>query len=152
ARARSRPSSATRGRGSPSAPMPCRQHPMPRWSCDFPWPPTVRDARVPRVPIASLPRLASPRGLCSNPYRTVSPRMPARLFRGGDGMTTERPWLAQYPAGVPAEIDVDEFPSIPAVLEQSIRQFGDRPAFTNMGKSLTYGEVDQLSRQFAAYL
>jgi len=67
-------------------------------------------------------------------------------------MTTERPWLAQYPAGIPAEIDVDEFPSIPAVLEQSIRQFGDRPAFTNMGKSLTYGEVDQLSRQFAAYL
>lgn len=67
-------------------------------------------------------------------------------------MTTERPWLAQYPAGVPAEIDVDEFPSIPAVLEQSIRRYGDRPAFTNMGKSLTYGEIDQLSRQFAAYL
>ncbi|TWT23508.1 long-chain fatty acid--CoA ligase [Luteimonas marina] len=67
-------------------------------------------------------------------------------------MTTERPWLAQYPAGVPAEIDVDEFPSIPAVLEQSIRQYGDRPAFTNMGKSLTYSEIDQLSRQFAAYL
>ena len=67
-------------------------------------------------------------------------------------MTIERPWLAQYPAGVPAEIDVDEFQSIPAVLEQSIRQYGDRPAFTNMGKALTYAEIDELSRQFAGYL
>ena len=67
-------------------------------------------------------------------------------------MTIERPWLAQYPAGVPAEIDVDEFQSIPAVLEQSIRQYGDRPAFTNMGKTLTYAQIDELSRQFAGYL
>ncbi|MGY1520129.1 long-chain fatty acid--CoA ligase [Luteimonas sp. A482] len=67
-------------------------------------------------------------------------------------MTIERPWLAQYPAGVPAEIDVDEFQSIPAVLEQSIRQFGGRPAFTNMGKALTYAQIDELSRQFAGYL
>lgn len=67
-------------------------------------------------------------------------------------MTIERPWLAQYPAGVPAEIDVDEFPSIPAVMEQSIRKFGDRPAFSSMGKVLTYSEVDALSRRFAAYL
>ena len=67
-------------------------------------------------------------------------------------MTTARPWLAHYPAGVPAEIDVDEFASIPAVLESSIRQFGDRPAFTNLGKSLTYAELDTLSRRFAAYL
>ncbi len=67
-------------------------------------------------------------------------------------MTIERPWLKHYPAGVPAEIDVDEFQSIPAVLDQSIRQFGDRPAFTNMGKVLTYAQIDELSRQFAGYL
>jgi long-chain acyl-CoA synthetase len=67
-------------------------------------------------------------------------------------MTTERPWLANYPAGVPAEIDVDEFPSIPSVLEGAIRNFRDRPAFTNLGKTLTYAEIDELSRQFAAYL
>ena len=67
-------------------------------------------------------------------------------------MTTARPWLAQYPAGVPAEIDVDEFPSIPAVLEQSIRQYSGQPAFSSMGKAITYAELDQLSRQFAAYL
>jgi len=67
-------------------------------------------------------------------------------------MTIERPWLAHYPAGIPAEIDVDEFSSIPAVLEGSIRKYRDRPAFANMGRTLTYAQIDALSRQFAAYL
>src|SRR3546814_14194793 len=65
-------------------------------------------------------------------------------------MTIERPWLAHYPAGIPAQIDADEFSSIPAVLEGSIRKFRDRPAFTNMGKTLTYAQIDELSRPFAA--
>jgi long-chain acyl-CoA synthetase len=67
-------------------------------------------------------------------------------------MSNERPWLANYPAGVPAEIDVDEFPSIPSVLEGAIASYADRPAFSNLGKSLTYAQLDALSRQFAAYL
>ncbi|HEU4773035.1 MAG TPA: long-chain fatty acid--CoA ligase [Lysobacter sp.] len=67
-------------------------------------------------------------------------------------MSVERPWLDQYPAGVPAQIDVDEFPSIVAVLESAIASFRDRPAFANLGKTLTYGEIDTLSAQFAAYL
>ncbi|MHC9086227.1 long-chain fatty acid--CoA ligase [Luteimonas sp. RIT-PG2_3] len=67
-------------------------------------------------------------------------------------MTIERPWLDHYPAGVPAEINVEEFSSVPAVLEGTIAKFRDRPAFTNLGKTLTYGEVDALSRKFAAYL
>ncbi|MDQ3523870.1 MAG: long-chain fatty acid--CoA ligase [Chloroflexota bacterium] len=67
-------------------------------------------------------------------------------------MPNERPWLAQYPDGVPAQIDVDEFPSIPAVLDGAIRQYRDRPAFSNMGKSISYGELDTLSSQFAGYL
>ncbi len=67
-------------------------------------------------------------------------------------MTLERPWLAHYPASVPAQIDVDEFPSIPAVLEGAIRQYSERPAFSNMGKEITYAELDSLSSRFAAYL
>jgi long-chain acyl-CoA synthetase len=67
-------------------------------------------------------------------------------------MTIERPWLAQYPAGVPAEINPDEFPSVPAVLEGALRDFRDRAAFANLGKTITYAEVDELSRHFAAYL
>jgi long-chain acyl-CoA synthetase len=67
-------------------------------------------------------------------------------------MTDARPWLAHYPAGVPAEIDADEFSSIPQVLRASIDKFRDKPAFSNLGKTLTYNEIDRLSAQFAAYL
>ncbi|RNF85449.1 long-chain fatty acid--CoA ligase [Montanilutibacter psychrotolerans] len=67
-------------------------------------------------------------------------------------MSFERPWLSQYPDGVPAQIDMDEFPSVVSVLENAISKYRDRPAFSNLGKVLTYGEVDKLSIQFAAYL
>lgn len=67
-------------------------------------------------------------------------------------MSVERPWLDHYPAGVPAQIDPDEYTSIVAVMEAAIASFRDRPAFANFGKSLTYAEIDTLSAQFAAYL
>ena len=67
-------------------------------------------------------------------------------------MRYERPWLASYPQGVPAEIDVDEFPSIVSVLQSSLEKYRHRPAFANLGKVLTYADVDRLSQQFAAYL
>ena len=70
----------------------------------------------------------------------------------GIAMSNERPWLAEYPAGVPAEIDLNEFPSVVSVLEKAIDTHRDRPAFANLGKVMTYGEVDRLSKQFAAYL
>ncbi len=67
-------------------------------------------------------------------------------------MSHERPWLANYPAGVPAEIDADAYPSIVAVLEDAIARFRDRPAFSSFGKVITYAELDRLSARFAAYL
>ncbi len=67
-------------------------------------------------------------------------------------MNLERPWLASYPAGVPQEIDPEEFPSIVSVLQSSLEKYRDRPAFSNMGRSITYAEVDNYSKQFAAYL
>ncbi|HZP85916.1 MAG TPA: AMP-binding protein [Burkholderiales bacterium] len=66
--------------------------------------------------------------------------------------TTERPWLTSYPASVPAQIDVDQFSSIAQVLESACERFRHRPAFANMGKVLTYGDVDRLSSNFASYL
>lgn len=60
--------------------------------------------------------------------------------------------MSSYPQGVPAEIDVDEFPSIVSVLDNAIAKYRDRPAFSNMGKVLTYGDIDRLSQQFASYL
>lgn len=67
-------------------------------------------------------------------------------------MTQDRPWLAKYPAGVPAEIDPEEYRSVPAVLEEAITRFRDRPAFSNMGRTITYAELDARSREFAQYL
>ncbi|WP_434030544.1 long-chain fatty acid--CoA ligase [[Pseudomonas] boreopolis] len=67
-------------------------------------------------------------------------------------MILEQPWLKSYPAGVPHKIDPDEYPSIVSVLQSSLEKYRDRPAFSHMGRSITYAEVDAYSRQFAAYL
>ena len=67
-------------------------------------------------------------------------------------MSNERPWLANYPTGVPAEIDLDTYASVAAVMEEAFTRFRDRPAFTNFGKTLDYGQIDTLSGQFAGYL
>ena len=64
----------------------------------------------------------------------------------------DRIWLQSYQEGVPAEVDLGEFQSIGARLENSVALYGDRVAFINMGAELTYGELDALSRDFAAYL
>lgn len=67
-------------------------------------------------------------------------------------MSIERPWLASYPKNVPAQINLDEFGSIPDILAVACKDFADRPAFENMGRTLSYGQIDALSQQFAAYL
>jgi long-chain acyl-CoA synthetase len=67
-------------------------------------------------------------------------------------MSQDRPWLQSYPAGVPAEIDLNEFRSVAAVFDTSVAKFRDRPAYSNFGKVITYGEADALVTQFAAYL
>jgi len=67
-------------------------------------------------------------------------------------MGIERPWLASYPADVPAQINVDEFPSIVSVLSQACQRYNQNPAFSNYGRTLTYEDVDRLSRRFASYL
>ncbi|NND58730.1 MAG: long-chain-fatty-acid--CoA ligase FadD [Gammaproteobacteria bacterium] len=64
----------------------------------------------------------------------------------------EKIWLKSYPPGIPAEIDVDEFASLREIIEKSCTRFADKPAYTNMGRSITFGELDQLSRAFGAYL
>ncbi len=69
-------------------------------------------------------------------------------------ITANKPWLGQYPEGVPVSIDdqIVQWTSLAHMLEDSFRKFADKPAFAMLGKSLTYGELDQASLQFAAYL
>jgi long-chain acyl-CoA synthetase len=64
----------------------------------------------------------------------------------------EKVWLKSYPEGVPAEIDVNEFRSLGDLFERSCRKFADRVAYVNMGKGITYAELDRLTAQFAGYL
>ncbi|WP_313054731.1 long-chain-fatty-acid--CoA ligase FadD1 [Pseudomonas lopnurensis] len=65
---------------------------------------------------------------------------------------TDNFWKDKYPVGVASEIDPDEYQNIQAVLRQSCERFADKPAFSNLGKTLTYGELYRLSGEFAAYL
>jgi long-chain acyl-CoA synthetase len=67
-------------------------------------------------------------------------------------MSIERPWLAHYPEGVPPQIDSNQYASVAAVVEEAFERFRQRPAFSSFGKVLSYGQIDELSRQFAGYL
>ena len=64
----------------------------------------------------------------------------------------ERIWLEQYPPGVAADIDLHEFSSLKDILEKSCEKFRTLPAYKNMGVELSYGQVDELSARFGAYL
>jgi len=61
-------------------------------------------------------------------------------------------WHKSYDQGVPAEIDINEYSSVKAIFEQGFKKFSDKPAFHNMGTTLSYAEIDILSRKFASYL
>jgi long-chain acyl-CoA synthetase len=67
-------------------------------------------------------------------------------------MSNERPWLKHYPDGVPADIDINQYPSVVAVLDEAFERFRERPAFASFGKQLSYGQIDAMSKQFAGYL
>jgi long-chain acyl-CoA synthetase len=61
-------------------------------------------------------------------------------------------WLQHYPPGVPAEIDPDAFPSVPAMLAHIFSRFETKPAYCSFGKTLSYADIDRLSARFAAFL
>lgn len=64
----------------------------------------------------------------------------------------EKLWLQSYPKHVPAEIDTHQYRSLVDLFQRSVAQYQTRPAFSNLGKILTYADVDRLTQQFAAYL
>jgi len=67
-------------------------------------------------------------------------------------VSVEKVWLKSYPPGIPAEVRLDEFASIRAILERSCRKFADLPAFSCMGRTITYAQLDGLSRDFGSWL
>ena len=64
----------------------------------------------------------------------------------------DRIWLKSYPKGVPAEIDVDAYASVRDVFDRTIAHYGGRRAYTCMGKSITFAELDARSAAFGAFL
>jgi long-chain acyl-CoA synthetase len=64
----------------------------------------------------------------------------------------EKTWLKQYPAGVPAEINVQQYGSLVALLDESFKKYGARVAYKFMGKAISFAQVDDASRALAAYL
>ena len=65
---------------------------------------------------------------------------------------TERIWLKSYPAGIPANIDVNQYTSLVDLMEASFKQYAKRPAYHFMGKDISFAQTDSLSQAFAAYL
>jgi len=64
----------------------------------------------------------------------------------------EKVWLKNYPPGIPEEIDTGEYQSLGEMFLKSVDKYRDRPAYTNLGRTLSYDDVDQMTRDFAAYL
>ena len=82
-----------------------------------------------------------------------SPAERARPIQGKRTITMQPDfWSDKRPAGVPNEIDLASYKSVIEVFERSCKRFADRPAFSNLGVTLTYAELDRLSAAFAAYL
>lgn len=64
----------------------------------------------------------------------------------------EKTWLKQYQEGVAHEIDVNTYKNIPDILNQAFEEYAQKPAFSCMGKTLNYSEIDYLSKKFGSYL
>ncbi|AVS63685.1 long-chain fatty acid--CoA ligase [Paracidovorax avenae] len=64
----------------------------------------------------------------------------------------DRPWLAAYPEGVPADIDPTQYPSLVALMEEAFQKHADRTAYSFMGKDISFAQTEVQSRHLAAYL
>ena len=67
-------------------------------------------------------------------------------------MNSAKPWLKNYPEGVPHEIDLSHYSSLVEIFEESFKRYPNRIVLESMGKTLTYRELDRLSKDFSAYL
>ncbi|MDP3524937.1 MAG: long-chain fatty acid--CoA ligase, partial [Hoeflea sp.] len=64
----------------------------------------------------------------------------------------DRIWLKSYPPNTPADIAPLAYPSVAALIEDSFKRYASRPAFTCMGKTITYGDMEKLSTKIGAWL
>ncbi|MBK7871167.1 MAG: AMP-binding protein [Saprospiraceae bacterium] len=67
-------------------------------------------------------------------------------------MSEQRPWLKNYPSGIPANINPEEYATVLQLLDESLKKYAAKPAFSCMGKEMTFAQIDKLSQSFGAYL
>jgi long-chain acyl-CoA synthetase len=67
-------------------------------------------------------------------------------------MTNNRPWLNNYPVGIPANIDPDTYCSVVEYIKETCSKYAKKPAFSFMGKEISYQQLDKMSSAFGAYL
>lgn len=67
-------------------------------------------------------------------------------------MSTDRPWIKNYPSGIPANIDPDTYPTVVDYITSRCNEFKSKKAFSSMGKEITYKQLDTMSTNFGAYL
>lgn len=88
-----------------------------------------------------------------NFYQPLKPQnWPRKVLPTSYNLLMDKPWLSHYPAGVPANINADQYPRLLDMLNETFAKYPELPAFVFMGKTITFGEVDKLSTNFAAYL
>jgi long-chain acyl-CoA synthetase len=86
----------------------------------------------------------------AGPWGTVRPIVREEEMTMSSALA--KPWLAHYPPGVPETINPDQYASVVEVIRTAFDRFRHRPAFVNLGKVISYGELDRLSLAFACYL
>jgi len=64
----------------------------------------------------------------------------------------EKIWLKHYPPGIPTEVDYRQYGSIGELFESNTERYRDRPAYTNMGRTISFGDLERMSRAFGAWL
>src|SRR5690606_2456658 len=126
------------------------------WPCTPRAPARRRPGAATATGSASPCRQRKPKSALPGPERYApiggEPYGSGRTGPGVIAMQQERPWLAQYPGGVPAEINPDAYPSVVAVLQDAIQRFRDRPAYSSLVNGITYADLDVLRARIAAYL
>lgn len=105
--------------------------------------------RTSKTGAAQAASVAKPAPAASKP--AAAKRLPKALTALAAGLP-EKPWLESYPKNMPAEIGALPYSSIGDFLVAACKQFAGQPAFTCMGKSITYAELERLSAAFGAYL
>ncbi|MHB2266243.1 long-chain-fatty-acid--CoA ligase [Aliihoeflea sp. PC F10.4] len=107
-----------------------------------------------KKPAAKKPTAAKPKASATAPAKASTETAAAAPQPAAAKAKTkaDKPWLASYPKGVPGEIAPLEYQSLGDLMVDSCRKYGNKPAFTSMGKSLTFADLEKQSAAFAAYL